>query len=52
MINIKNFDPNKITIDGKSYINILICYVGYVTPDSVKPLYLIIHKINGYIEKK
>ena len=38
-------------MDGKSYINILICYVGYVTPNSVKPLYLIIHKINGYIEK-
>ena len=30
-INIKNFDPNKIRIDEKSYKNILIYYIGYVT---------------------
>ena len=28
MINIKNLDPNKIKIDGKSYKNILIHYIG------------------------
>ena len=27
IINIKNFDPNNIKIDEKSYKNILICYI-------------------------
>ena len=31
MITIKNLDPNKIKIDEKSYKNILIYYIGYVT---------------------
>ena len=26
-----NFDPNEINIDGKSYKNILIHYITYVT---------------------
>ena len=30
IINIKNFDPNNIKIDEKSYQNILIYYIGYV----------------------
>ena len=30
-ITIKNLDPNKIKIDEKSYKNILIYYIGYVT---------------------
>ena len=30
IINIKNFDPNNIKIDDKSYQNILIYYIGYV----------------------
>ena len=30
-INIKNFDPNNMKIDKKSYKNILINYIGYVT---------------------
>ena len=58
-INIKYRDPNKIKIDEKSYKNILIYYIGYVTVknlgyvkiNSVYPLYLIIHKINGYTEE-
>ena len=29
-INIKNFDPNNIKIDEKSYKNICIYYIGYV----------------------
>ena len=57
MINIKHFDSNKIKID-KTYKNILIYYVGYVMVkdlrsvkiNSVNSLYLIIIKINGYIE--
>ena len=31
MINIKNFDPNLLKIDQKSYKNIDIYYIGYVT---------------------
>ena len=30
-INIKIVDPNNIKIDEKSYKNILIYYIGYVT---------------------
>ena len=31
IINIKDFDPNNIKIDEKSYENILIYYIVYVT---------------------
>ena len=31
MINIKNFDPNLLEIDKKSYKNIDIYYIGYIT---------------------
>ena len=31
IINIENFDPNNIKIDKKSYKDILIYYIGYVT---------------------
>ena len=51
MINMKNLDPNKIIIEKKSYKNIFICYVTYVTTNSVKPLWLIINKTNGYTEE-
>ena len=51
MIDIKNFDPNKINIDEKSYKSILTYYNNYETTNSVKPLYLTINKINGYIEE-
>ena len=30
-INIKDFDPDNIKIDEKSYKNILIYFIGYVT---------------------
>ena len=49
---------NNIKIDEKSYKNILIYYIGYVTiKDSkyikinVNPLYLIFDKVNGYFEE-
>ena len=51
MINIKRFNPNKIKIDEKPYKNILIYYIGYVTPNRVKSLYLVINKTNGYFEE-
>ena len=60
MINIKNFDLNSLKIDKISYKNIDIYYIGYSTMKdsdyvnihSVNPLYLIIDKVNGYIEEK
>ena len=59
MINIKNFDPNKIKIDTSSYKNTIIYYIGYITIknlsyakiNSVNPLYFIINKADGYIKK-
>ena len=59
IINIKNFDPNSIKIDEKTYKNILIYYIGYVTiKDSryvriyrLNPLYLIFDKVSGYFEE-
>ena len=55
MINITNFDPNLFKIDKKSYKNIDICYIGYITIkdsdyvkiNSVNPLYLIINEVDG-----
>ena len=60
MINIKDFDPNLLKIDKKSYKNIDIYYIGYITMkdsdyvkiNSVNPLYLIISEANGYMEEK
>ena len=55
----KNLDQNKIKTDEKSYKNIFIYYIEYVTVkklsyakiNNVSPLYLITNKINGYIEE-
>ena len=60
IINMKTFDPsNNIKIGEKSYKNILIYCIGYVTIkdlkyvkiNSVNPLYLIFKKLNGYFEE-
>ena len=59
IITIKDFDPNNIKIDGKSYKNILIYYIAYVTINntkyvkiiSVNPSYLMFNKMNGYFEE-
>ena len=59
IINTKNFDPNNIEINEKSYENIFIYYIGYVTIkdhkylkiNSVNPLYLIFSKVNGYFQE-
>ena len=53
--NIKNFDPNLLKIDKKSYKNIDIYYIGYITmKDSeyvkiniVNHLYLVINEVYG-----
>ena len=44
IINIKNFGPNNIKTGEKSYKNILIYYIGYVTIKDLK--YLKINSIN------
>ena len=59
IINIKDFDPNNINIDEKSYENILVYYTAYVAIEdsiyvkinSVNPLYLMLNKINEYFEE-
>ena len=59
MINIKDFDSNLLKIGKKSYKNIDIYYIGYITKKhfdyvnihSVSPLYLVINKADGYIEE-
>ena len=59
IVNIKTFKPNEIKLNEKSYKNILIYYIGYVTIkdskcikiNSINPLYLIINKVNGYFEE-
>ena len=61
IINIKNFDTILLKIDKKSYKDINIYNIGYITIKkiddyeniySVNPLYLIIAHANGYIEEK
>ena len=59
IMNIEKFDPSKIKIDEKSYKNILIFYIGYVTIKDSKyvkiygtnPLCLIFRNVNGYFEE-
>ena len=59
-LKIKDFNLDFLKIDKKSYKNIGIYYIGYITMkdsdyvknDSVNSLYLIIGKVDGYIEEK
>ena len=61
MINIKNFDPILLKIDRKSYKDIGVYNIGYITIKKivdceniyrVNPLYLLINHANGYIDEK
>ena len=61
MINIEVFDPDLLKIDKKTFKNIDIYYIGYITIKniddyeyiySVNPLYLIIGEVDGHIEEK
>ena len=62
MINLKNFEPNLLRIDKKSYKNVGIYYnIGYITVKkiddyesiySVNPLYLHVNHANVCIERK
>ena len=61
IINIEEFDSNLLKIDKKSYKDIDIYYIGYITIKkiddceniySVNPLYLLVNHASGYIEEK
>ena len=61
IIDLKNFDARLLKIDKKSYKNIGIYNIGYITIKkiddyeniySVNPLYLTITHASGYIEEK
>ena len=61
VIDLKDFEPNLLKIDKKSYKNINIYYIGYITIKkiddyesvySVNPLYLRINHASGYVEEK
>ena len=61
MISLKNFEPNVLKIDKRSYKNIGIYSIGYIKIKknddyeniySVNPLYLRINHANEYIEEK
>ena len=61
MINIKKFDSNLLKIDKKSYKDIGIYNIGYITIKkiddyeniySINHFYLIIDHESGYIEEK
>ena len=61
IIDLKDFEPNLLKIDKKSYKNIDIYYIGYITIKkiddyesiySVNPLYLRINHASGYIKEK
>ena len=58
MINIKNLDPNRIKIDQKAFkffiyhiVYVTVRNLSYRTDNSLNPSYLIINKIDRYIEK-
>ena len=61
IIDLEYFEQNLLKIDKKSYKNIDIYYIGYITIKkindyesiySVNPLYLRINYASGYIEEK
>ena len=61
IIDLKDFDARLLKIDKKSYKNIGIYNIGYITIKkiddyediySVNPLYLRVNHANGYIEEK
>ena len=61
IVNLKNFESKLLKIDKKSYKNIGIYNIGYITIKkiddceniySVNPLYLLINHASGYIEEE
>ena len=58
MVNIKDFDSSLLKLDQNSFKSIGIYYIGHTTKtdkykiNSVNPLCLLVHKVDGFIEKK
>ena len=58
MIKIKTFGSSLLKLDKKSYKNIAIYYIGYITKhdkdviNSVSPIYLVVHEVDDFIEEK
>ena len=58
LIKLSDFDPNMLKLDKKNFKGINIYQFGYVTKkeeekiNSVNPLYLLIYKIDSFIEEK
>ena len=58
LINIKDFDVKNLRLDKKTSMGLDIYYIGYVDKksqwnvNSVNPLYLMINRIDGFIEEK
>ena len=52
LINLKDFNPKLLKLDRKSFKNIGVYYIGYITKkdeykiNSVNPLYLLVDEIN------
>ena len=57
LINIKNFNNNKLKLDQKSVFGNDVYYIGYIAKKlqwhvfSVNPLYLMINRIEGHFEE-
>ena len=58
LINIKNFNNNKLKLDKKGVLGNDVYYIGYITKKnprwhvfSVNPLYLMINRIKGHFEE-
>ena len=58
LIKLFDFDPGMLKLDKKTFKGIDIYYIGYVSKkeedkiNGVNPLYLLIYKIDGFIEEK
>ena len=58
LIKLFDFDPNMLKLDKKTFKCMDTYYIGYDTKkeeyeiNSVNPLYLLIYKIDGFIEEK
>ena len=58
LINIKDFNARLLKLDKKTSMGLSIYYIGYVTKkpkwnvNSLNPFYLMINRIDGFIEEK
>ena len=57
LINIKDFDAKNLKLDKEISVGLGIYYIGYVDKNewkinSVNPLYMLIDRIDGFIEEK